>query len=97
MRGNYDGAFIAKPTYKCLNDNGIRNYFTKFKYTNRNIMVHSVIPTLLSQFVFLVLTCKDWILITWLGVVITINLTFNRRSNKIFSKFISITIISSQL
>jgi hypothetical protein len=46
IRGDYDTAFTARKTYKYLNDNSIRYYFTKFKYTNGNRVVDRVIRTI---------------------------------------------------
>jgi hypothetical protein len=46
IRGDYDVAFVVKGTYKYLKDNGIINYFTKFKYTNYNRVADRVIRTI---------------------------------------------------
>jgi hypothetical protein len=43
VKGDYGRCFIARKTYKYLNENGIRYYFTRFKYTNRNRVVDRVI------------------------------------------------------
>jgi hypothetical protein len=39
-------AFVAKRTINYLKQNGIRYYFKKFKYTNRNRVVDRVIRTI---------------------------------------------------
>jgi hypothetical protein len=46
VREDYHTTFITTKTYKYLKDNGIRYYFIKFKYTNRNRVVDRVISTI---------------------------------------------------
>jgi hypothetical protein len=46
IRDDYDVVFVGKPTNKYLNDNSMRYYFTKFKYSICNRVVDRVIQTI---------------------------------------------------
>jgi hypothetical protein len=46
VKGDYDRALVAKRIYNYLKRNGIRFYFTKFKYYNGNRVVDRVIRTI---------------------------------------------------